>query len=77
MWLWLQIANEPPPLREIPPDCSPFTADVIKVGLQKEPTKRASASELKGRAARALREGEGVAPPLFLDQFLDVKNCGC
>uniref|UniRef100_A0A8K9XZF2 Mitogen-activated protein kinase kinase kinase 14a n=1 Tax=Oncorhynchus mykiss TaxID=8022 RepID=A0A8K9XZF2_ONCMY len=62
--LYFKIANEPPPLREIPPDCSPFTADVIKVGLQKEPTKRASASELKGRAARALREVGGLISPI-------------
>uniref|UniRef100_A0A8C7JUL3 Mitogen-activated protein kinase kinase kinase 14a n=1 Tax=Oncorhynchus kisutch TaxID=8019 RepID=A0A8C7JUL3_ONCKI len=62
--LYFKIANEPPPLREIPPDCSPFTANVIKVGLQKEPTKRASAPELKGRAARALREGEGLSSPI-------------
>ncbi|CAB1341744.1 unnamed protein product, partial [Coregonus sp. 'balchen'] len=62
--LYFKIANEPPPLREIPPDCSPFTADVIKAGLQKEPTKRASASELKGRAARALREVGGLSSPI-------------
>ncbi|XP_035626995.2 mitogen-activated protein kinase kinase kinase 14 isoform X2 [Oncorhynchus keta] len=62
--LLFKIANEPPPLREIPPDCSPFTADVIKVGLQKEPTKRASAPELKGRAARALREVGGLTSPI-------------
>lgn len=54
---WLQIANEPPPLREIPPDCRPLTAEVIKVGLQKDPTKRASASDLKEKTARALKEG--------------------
>lgn len=53
----LQIANEPPPLREIPPNCKPLTADVIKAGLQKDPAKRASASDLKVKTARALKEG--------------------
>lgn len=54
---WLQIANEPPPLRDIPPNCDPLTAEVIKAGLQKDPGKRASASDLKEKTARALKEG--------------------
>uniref|UniRef100_UPI0037E81BE4 mitogen-activated protein kinase kinase kinase 14 n=1 Tax=Semicossyphus pulcher TaxID=241346 RepID=UPI0037E81BE4 len=61
--LYLKIANEPPPLREIPPDCSNLTAEVIKAGLQKDPAKRASASELKGKAARALEEVGGLTSP--------------
>lgn len=55
---WLQIANEPPPLREIPPDCGSLTAEVIKAGLQKDPLKRSSASDLKEQTDRALREGK-------------------
>ncbi|XP_010872873.2 mitogen-activated protein kinase kinase kinase 14 isoform X1 [Esox lucius] len=62
--LYLKIANEPPPLREIPPDCSPFTANVIKAGLQKEPNERASASELRGKVARALKEVGGLSSPV-------------
>lgn len=62
LW-WLQIANEPPPVREIPPDCSPLTAEVIKAGLQKDPAKRASASELKEKTARALTEGNQARHP--------------
>ncbi|XP_056144769.1 mitogen-activated protein kinase kinase kinase 14 isoform X2 [Lampris incognitus] len=58
--LYLKIANDPPPLREIPPDCSPLTADVIKAGLQKDPVKRASASDLKQRTAKALSEVGGL-----------------
>ncbi|KAL0992814.1 hypothetical protein UPYG_G00098830 [Umbra pygmaea] len=62
--LYLKIANEPPPLREIPPDCNIFTADVIKAGLQKDPIKRASASELKARVTRALSELGGLSSPI-------------
>ncbi|XP_044036146.1 mitogen-activated protein kinase kinase kinase 14 isoform X2 [Siniperca chuatsi] len=62
--LYLKIANEPPPLREIPPDCSPLTAEVIKAGLQKDPTKRASASDLKAKTARALKEVGGLTSPM-------------
>uniref|UniRef100_A0A8C9YLD2 Mitogen-activated protein kinase kinase kinase 14a n=1 Tax=Sander lucioperca TaxID=283035 RepID=A0A8C9YLD2_SANLU len=62
--LYLKIANEPPPLREIPPDCSPLTADVIKAGLQKDPAKRASASDLKVKTARALKEVGGLTSPV-------------
>ncbi len=52
-----QIAEEPPPVREIPPDCSSYTADVIRSGLQKDPNKRASAKELFVKTAKALKEG--------------------
>ncbi|TNN41172.1 Mitogen-activated protein kinase kinase kinase 14 [Liparis tanakae] len=62
--LYLKIANEPPPLREIPPDCSPLTAEVLTAGLQKDPAKRASASDLNGKAARALREVGGLTSPV-------------
>ncbi|KAF3845971.1 hypothetical protein F7725_003049 [Dissostichus mawsoni] len=62
--LYLKIANEPPPVREIPPDCSPLTAEVIKAGLQKDPAKRASASELKEKTARALTEVGGLTSPV-------------
>ncbi|KAM9844297.1 mitogen-activated protein kinase kinase kinase 14 isoform 1-T2 [Aulostomus maculatus] len=62
--LFLKIANEPPPLREIPPDCSRLTAEVIKAGLQKDPFKRASASDLKEKTARALKQVEGLIGPV-------------
>uniref|UniRef100_A0A3P8TK15 Protein kinase domain-containing protein n=1 Tax=Amphiprion percula TaxID=161767 RepID=A0A3P8TK15_AMPPE len=62
--LYLKIANEPPPLREVPPDCSPLTAEVIKAGLQKDPVKRSSASELKEKTDRALREVGGLTSPV-------------
>lgn len=52
----IQIAEEPPPLREIPPDCSPHTADVIKRGLQREPSRRASAKDLRVQTAKALKQ---------------------
>ncbi|XP_060883182.1 mitogen-activated protein kinase kinase kinase 14 [Labrus mixtus] len=62
--LYLKIANEPPPLREIPPECSRLTAEVIKAGLQKDPAKRASASELKDKTSRALKEVGGLTSPV-------------
>ncbi|XP_040919116.1 mitogen-activated protein kinase kinase kinase 14 isoform X2 [Toxotes jaculatrix] len=62
--LYLKIANEPPPLREIPPDCSPLTAEVLKAGLQKDPVKRASASDLKEKTNRALKEVGGLTSPV-------------
>lgn len=58
---WLQIASDPPPLREIPPNCSHLTFEVLKAGLQKDPAKRSSASSLKEKTARALEEGTFVA----------------
>jgi len=60
-----QIAKEPPPLREIPPSCNPLTAEIIKMGLEKEPVQRASASELRTKASTALQEGSSV-PHLWL-----------
>ncbi|KAL2101190.1 hypothetical protein ACEWY4_002951 [Coilia grayii] len=62
--LYLTIANEPPPLREIPPDCSPLTADILKAGLQKQPIKRASATELRARATQALTTVGGLTSPV-------------
>ncbi|XP_026181623.1 mitogen-activated protein kinase kinase kinase 14 isoform X2 [Mastacembelus armatus] len=62
--LYLKIANEPPPLKEIPPDCSPFTAEVIKAGLQKDPATRASAYELREKTDRALQEVGGLTSPV-------------
>lgn len=59
--LYLKIANEPPPLREIPPNCSPLTAELLTSGLHKDPGKRASASELKVKTARALQEVGGLS----------------
>ncbi|XP_071433584.1 mitogen-activated protein kinase kinase kinase 14 isoform X2 [Pithys albifrons albifrons] len=61
--LCLKIAKEPPPLREIPPSCNPLTAEIIKLGLEKEPLQRASAAELKTKASVALEEVGGVRSP--------------
>ncbi|XP_077169060.1 mitogen-activated protein kinase kinase kinase 14 [Paroedura picta] len=58
--LCLKIAKEPPPLKEIPPSCHPFTAEVIQAGLQKEPQKRASAAELRAKACGALEHVGGL-----------------
>ncbi|MEQ2296218.1 hypothetical protein AMECASPLE_022680 [Ameca splendens] len=58
--LYLKIANEPPPIGEIPCDCSPLTAEVLKAGLQKDPVKRLSASQLKEKTDRALKEVGGL-----------------
>ena len=64
LFFWrLQIANEPPPLREIPPDCSPLTADVLQAGLQKDPVKRASSFDLREKTDRALKEGNDTCTP--------------
>ncbi|KAK9977903.1 hypothetical protein ABG768_019686 [Culter alburnus] len=61
--LYLKIATEPPPLREIPSDCSSNTADVIKAGLQKDPINRASAKELAVKTAKALKKVGGLRSP--------------
>ncbi|XP_016384978.1 mitogen-activated protein kinase kinase kinase 14-like [Sinocyclocheilus rhinocerous] len=61
--LYLKIAEEPPPVREIPRDCSSYTADVIRSGLQKDPNKRASAKELFVKTAKALKEVGGLHNP--------------
>ncbi|XP_051996146.1 mitogen-activated protein kinase kinase kinase 14-like [Xyrauchen texanus] len=61
--LCLKIAKEPPPLREIPRDCSSHTADVIKAGLHKDPIKRASAKDLIFKTAKALKEVGGLCSP--------------
>ncbi|XP_028842127.1 mitogen-activated protein kinase kinase kinase 14 [Denticeps clupeoides] len=58
--LCLKIANEPPPLKEIPPDCSHRTADVMRAGLQKDPGKRPSAVGLQKEVERALKEVGGL-----------------
>ncbi|XP_068192481.1 mitogen-activated protein kinase kinase kinase 14 [Antennarius striatus] len=62
--LYLKIANEPPPLREIPPDCNHLTAEVIKAGLQKDPAKRPSASDLIEKTIKALKEVGGLTSPV-------------
>uniref|UniRef100_A0ACB8EVC7 Uncharacterized protein n=1 Tax=Sphaerodactylus townsendi TaxID=933632 RepID=A0ACB8EVC7_9SAUR len=61
--LCLKIAKEPPPLRDIPPSCHPFTADVIKAGLQKEPLERASSTQLRAKAFAALEQVGGLKTP--------------
>ncbi|XP_076121257.1 mitogen-activated protein kinase kinase kinase 14 [Alosa pseudoharengus] len=62
--LYLTIANEPPPLREIPPDCCPLVTEVLKAGLEKEPIRRASAQELRVQATRALQGVGGLTSPV-------------
>ncbi|XP_015284435.1 PREDICTED: mitogen-activated protein kinase kinase kinase 14 [Gekko japonicus] len=61
--LCLKIAKEPPPLKEIPPSCHPFTVNVIQAGLQKEPQKRAGAAELRVKACAALEQVGGLKSP--------------
>ncbi|XP_063156617.1 mitogen-activated protein kinase kinase kinase 14 [Candoia aspera] len=58
--LCLKIAKEPPPLREIPPSCHPSTVQLITSGLEKEPTKRASAAELRKKSCTALQQVGGL-----------------
>lgn len=72
----LQIADEPPPLREIPPDCGSLTAEVLKAGLQKDPVKRASASDLKAKTDRALKDGKWPGTNV-LHFALASKEKGC
>ncbi|XDV12828.1 hypothetical protein PO909_001397 [Leuciscus waleckii] len=62
--LFLKIATEPPPLREIPRDCSSNMSKIIKAGLQKDPIKRASAKELAVKTAKALKEVGGLRSPV-------------
>ncbi|KAM4844491.1 mitogen-activated protein kinase kinase kinase 14 isoform 1-T3 [Thomomys bottae] len=61
--LCLKIANEPPPVREIPPSCTPLTAQAIQEGLRKEPSHRASAEELRGKVSWALQQAGGLKSP--------------
>lgn len=75
--LYLKIANEPPPLREIPPDCGSLTAEVIKAGLQKDPLKRSSATDLREKTDRALREVGGLTNPVkgpYLEPLLNTNK---
>ncbi|ETE67354.1 Mitogen-activated protein kinase kinase kinase 14, partial [Ophiophagus hannah] len=58
--LCLKIAKELPPLREIPPSCHPSTVQVITSGLEKDPTKRASAAELRKKTSTALKQVGGL-----------------
>ncbi|XP_061089232.1 mitogen-activated protein kinase kinase kinase 14 [Conger conger] len=62
--LCLKIANEPPPLSEIPSDSHPYTVDIFTAGLQKDPNIRASAAELKEKTTRALKEVGGLTSPV-------------
>lgn len=60
--LCLQIANEPPPLWEVPSNCNNFTAKVFRAGLKKDPDKRASAKELRKKTTKAQRAVGGLSP---------------
>lgn len=57
LFLVCQVANEPPPLWEVPSSCNHFTAEVFRSGLQKDPDRRASAEELRRKTTKALRAG--------------------
>lgn len=59
--LYLKIANEPPPVREIPPGCSLLTAGMLMAGLHKDPGKRASASALRVETVKALQQVGGLS----------------
>ncbi|XP_007953450.1 mitogen-activated protein kinase kinase kinase 14 [Orycteropus afer afer] len=61
--LFLKIASEPPPVREIPPSCAPLTTQAIQEGLRKEPLHRASAMELGGKVSLALQQVGGLTSP--------------
>lgn len=61
--LCLKIASEPPPVREIPPSCTPLTAQAIEEGLRKEPVHRASAVELEWKVSLALQHVGGLKSP--------------
>ncbi|KAJ7987704.1 hypothetical protein DPEC_G00329250 [Dallia pectoralis] len=58
--LCFQIVDEPPPLREVPIGCNPYTADVFRAGLQKNPAHRASATELRLITNKALRAARSL-----------------
>ncbi|POI30640.1 hypothetical protein CIB84_005610 [Bambusicola thoracicus] len=76
--LCLKIAKEPPPLREIPPSCNPLTAEIIKMGLEKEPVQRASASELRTKASTALQEElflNSLSQPYSLEEQEQMLSC--
>lgn len=59
--LCLQIANEPPPLWEVPSNCNNFTAKIFRAGLKKDPDKRASAKSLRKKTTKALRAVGGLS----------------
>lgn len=50
-------------MREIPPSCTPLTAQAIEEGLRKEPVHRASAVELGGKVSLALQHGKTLHWP--------------
>ncbi|KAM9780091.1 mitogen-activated protein kinase kinase kinase 14 [Neosynchiropus ocellatus] len=62
--LFLKIAEDDPPLREIPAGCGHLTTELITAGLQKDPAERASAADMKVKTARALKEVGGVTSPV-------------
>ncbi|KAM4691937.1 mitogen-activated protein kinase kinase kinase 14 [Rhinophrynus dorsalis] len=61
--LCLKIATEPPPLQEIPPSCNPLTREIIVAGLEKDPTRRLKAAQLKEKVDLALHQLGGVRSP--------------
>ncbi|XP_025023655.1 mitogen-activated protein kinase kinase kinase 14 isoform X2 [Python bivittatus] len=76
--LCLKIAKEPPPLREIPPSCHPSTVQVITSGLEKEPTKRASAAELRMKTCKALKQDlilNSLSQPFSLEEQEQMLSC--
>uniref|UniRef100_UPI00398EE83E mitogen-activated protein kinase kinase kinase 14 isoform X2 n=1 Tax=Pristiophorus japonicus TaxID=55135 RepID=UPI00398EE83E len=64
--LLFKIVTQDPPVDEIPPTCSPYTANVIKAGLVKDSTYRATIAELRAevnKALAALRQRVMGGPP--------------
>ncbi|XP_028826607.1 uncharacterized protein map3k14b [Denticeps clupeoides] len=66
--LCLTIVSEEPPLWEIPSDCSPVTTVILRAGLKKDPTERASATELKVMTCKALQAVGGFTSSKILEQ---------
>ncbi|KAG8139875.1 hypothetical protein E2320_002619 [Naja naja] len=76
--LCLKIAKELPPLREIPPSCHPSTVQVITSGLEKDPTKRASAAELRKKTCTALKQDlilNSLSQPFSLEEQEQMLSC--
>ncbi|KAL7977038.1 hypothetical protein Chor_008987 [Crotalus horridus] len=76
--LCLKIAKEPPPLREIPPSCHPYTVQVITSGLEKDPIKRASAAQLREKTCTALKQElilNSLSQPFSLEEQEQMLSC--
>ncbi|KAG8566653.1 hypothetical protein GDO81_013335 [Engystomops pustulosus] len=85
--LYLKIATEPPPLQEIPPNCSNLTHSLLVDGLQKDPKNRADVMDLIQKVGVALDKIGGLKssydtefreprtfPPTFKEEVPVVSN---